>query len=130
MSKKSRTKNEWEKLPKMYDESDEDDSDDDAALEEAGLAEDSGGEQLQMYVVKLNHWDQAGLIGYVLDSFRPGTGDVNGESEKVLTLWVSSDGCIVGLAPPPGCHVQPGFGVEYGERTRDEYAIDLQELSE
>jgi hypothetical protein len=99
-------------------------------IENPDLSEQPGGEKLKVYMVELDYRDQAGLAGYVLDSLRVSANYVNCETQQVLTIWVTGDGSILCLAPPPGRHLLPTFGAEYGHRARDEFAIDLFERLE
>lgn len=66
-----------------------------------------------MKVIRLRYSQQPDLINGICDLIRPTGDQVDSESEEVLTLWVTPDGTIQRLVPPPRCKLYRG--VEGGD---------------
>ncbi len=81
-----------------------------------------------MKVIRFRYRDQAEAIHRILDLARSRGDKVEREAEEVLTMWVTADGDVLCIAPPP--RRISYAGVEVGDSGAESYQVteDLWEL--
>jgi len=61
-----------------------------------------------MNVIEFDYSEHSELINDLCDLLRAGGNEIDGETKQVLRLWITPDGTIHKIVPPPTCKFYPG----------------------
>lgn len=96
--------------------------------EETKAGEGARGENLNMDVIHLDYGEHAHQISQLCDLLRAAGDEVNGETKQVLTLWVTPDGTICKIVPPPTCKFADVGSLDDHYEPLEELDVDGEEI--